>query len=85
MDSNHNVLFIPKEADGMYKVGDIYKLSEQAKKNCNWRILKFDGLLIKHIDYYWWTIRLHFDWCEWEQNEGAKRPKVTIPVTFKNI
>lgn len=50
MDSNYNILFLPKEADGMYKVGDIYKLSEQTKKKtCNWRILKFDGLFIKHI------------------------------------
>lgn len=76
MTSNYNVLTLPMSSDGRYKIGDVFRLSEQAKRVCDWRILKFDGLQIKNIDYCW-GVRLRFDWAEWYQNKPAERPKPT--------
>jgi len=75
MTSNYNVLTLPLIRDGKYKIGDVFRLSEQEKRVCDWRILKFDGLQIKNIDYCW-RVRLHFDWREWQQNPMAERPKI---------
>lgn len=67
MYSNYNVLTIPIQLDGKYKIGDIFECS----KNDNWRIMKFHGLQIKGIDYCW-GVRLHFDWGEWKENDHLK-------------
>lgn len=63
MTSNYNVLYLPIEADGKYSVGDTF----YANSNADWRITRFNGLQIKNIDYCF-SVRLHFDWNEWEKN-----------------
>jgi hypothetical protein len=63
MYSNYNVLTLPIECDGKYKIGDIYNYTNKL----NWRIHRFNGLEIKSIDYCF-GVRLHFDWNEWENN-----------------
>lgn len=60
---------MPIEADGKYKIGQVFKLNKE-RPGLDWRLLKFDGLEIKNIDYFW-GVRLHFDWNEWETNKGA--------------
>ena len=71
MYSNYNVLTLPIETDGRFKIGDTFVLSRNQKKICNWRIMKFDGLEIKNIDYCF-GVRLHFDFKEWRnKNENS--------------
>jgi len=66
MHSNYNVLTLPIAADGKHKVGDTYKVPENSA-NKSWKHYKFDGLVIKNIDYCY-GVRLHFDWNDWNQN-----------------
>ena len=64
MYSNWNVLVLPMSCDGKYKVGEVFKVSDEQY----WKFWRFDGLQIKNIDCVW-GIRLHFDYKEWHDNK----------------
>lgn len=73
MTSNYNVLWLPIEDDGKWKLGDTFTFSDRAKSMItDLRLLKFDGLEIKNIDYNF-GVRLHFDWNEWD------KAKIVLP------
>jgi len=65
MTSNYNVLYLTIKADGLYQIGDTFRVSEHNRNNH--RLMKFDGLQIKNIDYCF-GVRLHFDWNDWTNN-----------------
>lgn len=79
LHSNWNVLTLPIKADGKYKIGDTYHVSDKDYP----KFWKFDGLVIQNIDYSW-GVRLHFsvkDWLEakpdierLERIKGRKSP-----------
>lgn len=82
LHSNWNVLTLPIKADGKYKIGDTYHVSDKDYP----KFWKFDGLVIQNIDYSW-GVRLHFsvkDWLEAkpdiERLERIKGAKITLPV-----
>jgi hypothetical protein len=56
MYSNWNVLTLPIKADGKYKIGDTYHVSDRLYP----KFWKFDGLVIQNIDYAF-GVRLHFN------------------------
>ena len=58
--SNWNVLTLPIKADGKYKIGDTYHVSDKDYT----KFWKFDGLVIRNIDYAW-GVRLHFNVKDW--------------------
>lgn len=68
MHSNYNVLTLPIEADGIYEIGDVYHIPKRPAYK-NWRHIKFDGLIIRNIDYCF-GVRLHFDYNEWYDNNN---------------
>ena len=47
MYSNWNVLTLPIKADGKYKIGDTYHVSDRLYP----KFWKFDGLVIQNMDY----------------------------------
>lgn len=47
--SNWNVLTLPIKADGKYKIGDTYHVLDEEYP----KFWKFDGLVIRNIDYSW--------------------------------
>lgn len=77
--SNYNVLTLPITAEGKYKIGDLYKPSSNSLKE-----RKFDGLIIKNIDYVW-GVRLHFDFYEWLENTPLKYPDVDDWVIYPRL
>ena len=79
MTSNYNVLTLPMKCDGKYKVGDVFSIGDENKKSCYWRLLKFEGLQIKNIDYNF-GVRLHFDRNEWSKNNPFNHiPRNPVP------
>ena len=58
--SNWNVLTLPIKADGKYKIGDTYHVLDEEYP----KFWKFDGLVIRNIDYSW-GVRLHFSLKDW--------------------
>lgn len=67
MYSNWNVLTLPIETDGQYKIGDTYYVSDRNF----YKFWKFDGLKIENIDYAF-GVRLHFNFQEWTEAKPNK-------------
>lgn len=83
--SNWNVLTLPIKADGKYKIGDTYHVLDEEYP----KFWKFDGLVIRNIDYSW-GVRLHFslkDWLEAKPDiERFRRIKETkSPCQLKHF
>jgi hypothetical protein len=68
MTSNNNILYLTIKADGLYKPGDVFHVKGVHRNNP--RLMKFDGLTIKNIDYCF-GVRLHFDLAEWSTNKNS--------------
>ena len=61
MFSNYNVLTISR-ATKTYKAGDLFVLSDEFKRVCESKLLKFDGFIIEYVDYDGFGgTRLHFN------------------------
>ena len=71
MYSNWNVLTLPIKADGKYKIGDTYHVSDRLYP----KFWKFDGLVIQNI-YYAFGVRLEAkpDKERLERIKGKKSP-----------
>lgn len=67
MYSNWNVLTLPIKADGKYKIGDTYHVSDRLYP----KFWKFDGLVIQNIDYAF-EVRLHFNLKDWLEAKPDK-------------
>lgn len=67
MYSNWNVLTLPIKADGKYKIGDTYHVSDRLYS----KFWKFDGLVIQNIDYAF-GVRLHFNLKDWLEAKPDK-------------
>lgn len=66
--SNWNVLTFPIKADGKYKIGDTYHVSDKFYP----KFWKFDGLVIQNIDYAF-GVRLHFNLKDWLEAKPDKK------------
>ncbi len=73
IDSNYNVVYLPKGVADQYEVGQTFEVKGLSRFKP--RHMKFDGLEIKNIDFQLWLVRLHFDWNDW---------KYSIPKTDKS-
>jgi hypothetical protein len=76
MTTNYNSIYF--DCNVKYKVGDIFKVPGHYRNN--WRLMKFDGLVIKSISFQFGTW-LHFDPTEWHKSE----PKIEISCPKRSL
>lgn len=67
MTSNYNVLQIYKHTT-RYNPGDVFVLPAHYYHSGNFRLIKFDGLIIDNVTYGFGTF-LHFNFMEWANNK----------------
>lgn len=68
MISNYNVIQLDERTASDWKEGDVFEAPDSCR---DWRITRFNGLVIQSITYGF-GVFLHFDLKEWSE---AKPPK----------